>query len=117
MRKQAAPEGAEARPVLDFKAECVLCKATGIHRRDHDPEGVGFVCYRCNGTGHITLNLWHVSGHYWDYEFFSGRKIITEVRQIYARRGLRFINNTPKCVPWGTPVSYDTFLAGAMPTA
>lgn len=81
------------------EVECFSCEGTGIYERYVEPDGVGFVCIKCNGTGMRRV----------EYAPFTGRR---------KRRGIRTVRcSIPVGVdPTGSEVTYKEFLAGKMPS-
>lgn len=77
---------------VTIETECKDCGATGVYHGYAEPEGVGVICYKCDGTGKIDLT----------YIPFTGRKKRSDIRNV--------IRHSPN------EVTYEEFLRGRMPS-
>lgn len=87
-----------------MKIECDACDATGIYRGFAEPEGVGVVCLKCDGTGCVTLNI--------RVKPFTERKRRADVKIVQISRGAFVATGVG---PMGNGVSYQDWLKGKGP--
>jgi len=79
-----------------FKAECVVCGASGLYRGFAEPKGTAAVCRECGGTGCIDVT---------PFARRRGVEGVTTVRRLAPRLGGR---DCPS-------VTYSEFQQGKMP--
>lgn len=87
---------------VTVEAECTACGGTGVYHGFAEPEGVGVVCLKCDGTGKMELK----------YTPFTGRKQRSGINTVMRSRGSLIVTGVG---PTGGQVSYKEFLEGKMP--
>lgn len=87
---------------VTVQVECDACKATGIYRGCAEPQGVGVICQKCDGSGSTTIT----------YTPFDRRKLRNDISTVQYSRGSLIALGVG---PHGKAVTYDEFLMGKLP--
>lgn len=100
---------------IEMSVECEACNGTGVYSGIGESDGAGVVCYECAGTG--------LRKYDFEYKEFTGRKTRDDIKRVYKRNygykiGLgkvAFGGDIGEVNMDTEGVSYEEFLAGAMP--
>ena len=87
---------------MTLEAECTACGGTGIYHGFAEPDGVGVVCLKCEGSGMMVVH----------YIPFTGRKKRNDIVVVRRSRGSFIAIGVG---PTGESVTYEEFLQGKLP--
>jgi len=91
------------------KAQCEACGGTGIYQGMAERDGSAVICYRCQGTGAIEVNV--------TYKKFKGRRERKGVKRVFSSSSGYVISaKDAKDVPFSKyGASYKDWLEGKTP--